>query len=233
MSANDFDEYTKITALARDMSEHPPDSSLDALEALVGKAIDHIPAADYAGITIVEHHDEVVNLVSTHEHPRTLDTIQHKHREGPCFAAATRDSHYIRNLNTEQRWPMFCTDALAHTPVQSIASYQLFSTRKSLGALNLYANTVDAFDQHSLELGYVFAAHTAIIRGTIRRSEQFCTALDSRDTIGQAKGMLMERYDIDAVEAFGLLRKLSQDENIRVCDLARRLIDIDHPTRFE
>lgn len=230
MGTDSSETYRQIAALARNISANLPKDAATALEELIHNAVDHIPGVDYAGITVVASTD-VTTPAATHEHPRTLDALQQKHREGPCFAAATEhDSYFISNLVTEDRWPAFRSDALALTPVRSFASFQLFTARDQVGALNLYADNTDAFHQEARDLGYIFAAHAAIVWGAIERIDQFRSALASRDTIGQAKGMLMERYNINAIEAFELLRTLSQNSNIRLAEIAHQLVEADHPT---
>ncbi|PHV67376.1 GAF and ANTAR domain-containing protein [Williamsia muralis] len=213
------------------MSEHMPADTTSALDELVGNAVAHIPGAAYAGITVVARRgEEITTPAATGEHPRTLDALQHKHHQGPCYAAATEhDSYFISDLHTEERWPAFRSDAMAHTPIRSIASFTLFTTRDTVGALNLYAVEPDAFGQQSRDLGYVFAAHAAVVWAALQRTEQFQSALASRDIIGQAKGMVMERYNLDAIQAFELLRRLSQDSNTRIFDIADRLVRADHP----
>ncbi|ETD31581.1 GAF and ANTAR domain-containing protein [Williamsia sp. D3] len=232
MSTENNDAYKRIAELARDMSEHLPNDSATALGELIHNAVDHIPGASYAGITVVSRQNrDVATPAATHEVPRTLDALQQKHREGPCFdAAVEHDSYYISNLYGEERWPRFCADAIEQTPIQSIAAFQLFTTRDAVGALNLYSEIPGAFDQESRDLGYIFAAHAATVWGALQRGEQFRSALASRDTIGQAKGMIMERYSVNAIQAFDLLRKLSQESNIRLYDIARQLVENDHPS---
>jgi transcriptional regulator with GAF, ATPase, and Fis domain len=229
---NNNDAYKRIAELAREMSEHLPEDSAKALDELIHNAVDHIPGASYAGITVVDRHDEeVATPAATHEIPRLLDVLQQKHREGPCFDAATdHDSYYISDLQVEDRWPLFRADALEQSPIRSIASFQLFTTRNTVGALNLYSEQPEAFDQESRDLGYIFAAHAATVWGALQRGEQFRSALASRDTIGQAKGMIMERYNVNAIQAFELLRTLSQESNVRLYDVARRLVENEHPT---
>lgn len=230
MSTSSDDSYKRLAGLARQMSQHLPDTTDDAFDDLTANAVTHIPAAQYAGITVVSTNGEVASPAATGEYPRLLDALQQKHREGPCFDAATdHDSYFLADLHTETRWPQFCADARALTPIQSIASYQLFSTHDTVGALNLYAEAPDAFSQHDRDLGYIFAAHAAIVWAAVSRGEHFRSALASRDTIGQAKGMIMERYNLGPIQAFELLRQLSQDSNIRIADIAQRLVDNDHP----
>jgi AmiR/NasT family two-component response regulator len=93
-----------------------------------------------------------------------------------------------------------------------------------MGALNVYSEEPDVFDSESRNVGLVFAAHSSVAWNSARRDEQFKRALSSRDVIGQAKGMIMERYGIDAVQAFELLRKLSQDSNVQLIKVATELV---------
>ena len=93
-----------------------------------------------------------------------------------------------------------------------------------MGALNVYAEHPNAFDQSSKDIGLVFAAHSSVAWNAARRDEQFKRALASRDVIGQAKGMIMERYGVDAVQAFEVLRKLSQDSNVPLVQVAADLV---------
>ncbi|PRC56619.1 hypothetical protein C6A85_37695, partial [Mycobacterium sp. ITM-2017-0098] len=84
-------------------------------------------------------------------------------------------------------------DALAETPIRSIMAFQMFIAGETLGALNVYAEQPDAFGDESRPLGLIFAAHSSVAWNSARREAQFQRALTSRDIIGQAKGMIMER----------------------------------------
>ncbi|PYE13559.1 GAF domain-containing protein [Williamsia limnetica] len=224
------DGYRRLADLAHEMSQHLPDTTATAFDDLIAGAVTHIRAAQYAGVTVVATDGAVTTPASTGDHPRTLDALQQQHRQGPCFDAATdHDSYFIADLHTETRWPRFCSDALSYTPIRAIASYQLFNTHNSVGALNLYAEDPNAFNQHDRDLGYIFAAHAAIVWAAVERGEQFRSALASRDIIGQAKGMIMERYNLGPIQAFELLRRLSQETNTRIADLAQRLVNNEHP----
>ena len=130
----------------------------------------------------------------------------------------------IEDLSTETRWPRYRDAALPLTPIRSILSFRLFSDGKGLAALNLYAEGAHKFDEESVELGLIFAAHTSVAWNTMRRTEQFRSALASRDVIGQAKGILMERFAIDAFAAFDLLRRLSQESNVKLIDIAEKVV---------
>lgn len=164
-------------------------------------------------------------MAATHRYPTLLDDIQREFAEGPCVSAAwTHQIIHIEDLAAEDRWPKYRAAAMERTPVRSVVSYRLFGDDRQSAALNLYAESAGAFDEESVELGLVYAAHTSVAWNSMRREQQFRSALASRDVIGQAKGMLMERFNIDAVAAFELLRRLSQESNTRLADIAERLV---------
>jgi AmiR/NasT family two-component response regulator len=100
----------------------------------------------------------------------------------------------------------------------------LFIASETMGALNVYAEEPHAFGPETRVIGLIFAAHSSLAWNTARRDEQFQRALASRDIIGQAKGMVMERYGVNAVQAFEVLRKLSQDSNVPLIQIATELV---------
>lgn len=202
------------------------------LRELVENCPRHVAGCQYAGITLAEKSKAVTSVVATHRYPMILDAIQDKCREGPCLAAAwMHHMMYVADLNVEQRWPCYQRHALEETPIRSIVSYELYDDGDSTAALNFYAEHPHAFSDESLELGGVFATHIALAWSMMRSRDQFRSALASRDMIGQAKGVIMERFNIDAVEAFELLTRLSQQSNTKLSDIAQGLIDSEHPLK--
>lgn len=97
---------------------------------------------------------------------------------------------------------------------------QLYVTGRDLGALNLHSTHGDAFGNESEQIGLLFAAHAAVALADVQTDEHLHTALTHRDVVGQAKGILMERYKITAPAAFALLAKTSQDTNTKLYDVA-------------
>lgn len=187
-----------------------------------------VSGAQYASITVIESDHGIASLAATHPVPTLLDDIQRQLGEGPCLSAAW-NQHVISidDLHTETRWPRYRDAAMRRTPVRSVVSFRLFGDPKNLAALNLYAEPAHAFGEGSIQLGLVFAAHTSVAWNMMRRHEQFRSALASRDVIGQAKGILMERFDLNAVAAFDLLRKMSQESNTKLVDVAEKLVNHD------
>ena len=104
-------------------------------------------------------------------------------------------------------------------------SFKLYTSDRTAGALNLFSFKTNAFDAEAETIGAVLAAHAAAAILASRHEQQLESALSTRDRIGQAKGIIMERYDVDDVRAFDLLRQLSQDTNTKLVDVAQRVID--------
>ncbi len=223
------------SGLAHELSElvqtlrHDAYSDVEGvLDEVTKSAVRSVPGAHHAGITIASKDGKVRTASATSSYPSLLDEIQQRHRVGPCLAADW-EHHIIRidDLATERRWAAYCREGAEDTPIRSILAYQLFANRTTMAALNLYAEQPHAFDEAALEVGFIFATHAALAWTMARRDEQFRSALASRDIIGQAKGMIMERCKIDAVRAFELLKRLSQSSNTPLTVVANQLVEAE------
>jgi len=197
-----------------------------ALVEVTSAAASAIPGAACAGITLLGSKDgHFATAAASHKHAALLDEIQRTHRDGPCLHAARRgEAVVVNDIATDERWPRYRRDALACTPVRSVLSLPMFYDSTRLGALNVFADEVDAFDEMSRNMATVYAALGALAWGSFVLYRQMTAAVESRDIIGQAKGMLMERYKIDAEQAFGILRKLSQIDNTPLRTVASELV---------
>jgi len=199
------------------------------LGTLTAGAVDTIPGAVFACITLVED-GEVVSIAATDEIAARLDELQAKHDLGPCLQSAwDQELVHIADYTTDQRWPQFVSDTLMQTPVRASMSFQMHRDAASMSAFTIHSTEPDAFSDDTVALGTTFATQGAVTLHAETRRTQFDQALASRDRIGQAKGLLMERYNIDADQAFELLSKLSQSTNTKLVEIARRLITVDHP----
>jgi GAF domain-containing protein len=217
--------HLRIAELVQELHARPDTDSETVLAELVEHAAVEIPGARYAGVTVTRNAKHVDTPAATHRWPLLLDEIQQRHREGPCLTAVWEEKTiHVADLETDDRFPNYRRDALEQTPIRSIMAFQLFIAAQTIGALNVYAERPHAFDQTSKDIGRIFAAHSSVAWNSARRDEQFKRALASRDTIGQAKGMIMERYGVDAVQAFEVLRKLSQDSNVPLVQVATELV---------
>jgi GAF domain-containing protein len=128
----------------------------------------------------------------------------------------------VDDLAADPRWPDLAHRAV-RLGVRSTLSFQLFVESDDLGALNLLSRRPGAFTDESERVGLLYTSHIAIALADALEVGHLTTALVRRDAIGQAKGILMERYKITADQAFALLAKVSQETNTRLADIAERL----------
>ena len=215
--AETFGEIARVLAAAADMQ-----ATFDAVVRLAAGTLD---ACDHAGISIVEGR-AITSPASTGETPARVDAIQTQEDEGPCLDAIHQhELFYIRDVATEDRWPAFTRRVMAETDVRSILSARLYLEEHTIGSLNLYATGADAFDDHDIALAAVFAAHAAIALDAAQRERHLEAKAASRDAIGRAKGILMAHSGITDDEAFDLLRRASQRENVKLVEIANRIND--------
>jgi GAF domain-containing protein len=220
------ESYRRIAEIIRALHNRPETDSDTVIAELAEHAAVEIPGAKYAGVTVTTNRKRIDTPAASHEYPILLDKIQQRHRQGPCLESAwEKRTIHVRDLSHDGRWPKYRDEALAETPIRSIMAFQLFIADHTMGALNVYAEEPNAFDEESEEVGLIFATHSAVAWNSARRDEQLEKALASRDTIGQAKGMIMERYGISAIQAFDMLRKLSQDNNLPLTLIAQELVE--------
>jgi hypothetical protein len=128
----------------------------------------------------------------------------------------------VDDLATDPRWPVLGPRA-AERGIGSMLCLQLFVHRDTLGALDLLAHAPSAFTDESEHVGLLLASHAAIAAADAHHFEHVNSALVNRDVIGQAKGILMERFKITSDQAFAVLAKVSQDTNRKVSAVAEEL----------
>jgi GAF domain-containing protein len=194
------------------------------LAAIVASVTDTVPGAEHAGVSLRE--GKLLHTVaSTSDLTKRINNIEHELDEGPCLQALLdHHSYRIDDMSQDTRWPRFAAAAEAYG-VRSMLGYKLFTSGRNLGALDLYSSKRNAFDADSEIIGELFAAHAAIALIGSTQQAEFRRALSSRDTIGIAKGILMQRERISDDQAFNLLVSTSQNANIKLHDLAEWLVD--------
>ncbi|MCV7217799.1 GAF and ANTAR domain-containing protein [Mycobacterium crocinum] len=201
-----------------------PKSVQDVLSEVTSAAVELIPGIDTAGILLVSRGGRFESLAGTSELPHDLDELQRILDEGPCLAAATGELVVqVDDFRADTRWPAYAAGAIK-IGVLSGMSYRLYTSDQTAGALNLFGFEPRAWDEESVMTGSVLAAHAAAALLASRHAEQMHSAVVSRDRIGQAKGIIMERFKVDETAAFELMRRLSQERNTKLADIADRII---------
>jgi GAF domain-containing protein len=218
-----YDLARRMAELAR--ASAAPRSVEDVLSDVTAAAKELIPGTDTAGVLLIGKGGKFDSVAGTSDLPHLLDELQMKFNEGPCVEAAL-DELIVRteDFRSEERWPKYSA-AVVEIGVLSGLSFKLYTAERTAGALNLFAFEPNAFDAEDETTGVVLAAHAAAAILSSRHGEQLESALTTRDRIGQAKGIIMERFGVDDVQAFEMLRRLSQDSNTRLIDIAQRVID--------
>jgi hypothetical protein len=194
------------------------------LDEMVAAAIRLIPGAQEASISLVRAHRHVTSEHASSELARTVDEVQAEVAQGPGLDTIYEQRTVrVPDMRTEQRWPTYARRA-HELGVGSMLSFQLFVAGDNLGALNLFSRDTDAFTEESAQVGLVFASHAAVAYAGARKLGHLALAVDARDLIGQAKGILSERYTISGDQAFVVLLRLSQTGHRKLNDLARELV---------
>jgi transcriptional regulator with GAF, ATPase, and Fis domain len=198
-------------------------------EKITRAAVDIVEGCDHASISLIRWRRAITSVAATDEMPERVDRIQYEVQEGPCLESiAEHEIYLIDDLRTENRWSRFSRRAAEETGIRSMLTFQLFVEQDTMGALNLYSRQVGAFDDHARAVGAILAAHAAVAMAAAREhehSEQLEHALQSNRRIGMAMGILMARAHLSEQEAFELLRRTSQYLNIKLREIAERVVE--------
>ncbi len=218
----DLAQVMSDVAMQLHTERHPPLKT--TLEAITAAAVDAVPGAEDAGISFVVDRSRIEARAGTGNRSAALDALQDRLDEGPCYSAIRQHATvHAPDVASDRRWPRFAA-AARERGVGSMLTVQLGRTAdKELGALNLYAGTPHAFDADSETAARIFAVHATVALAAAQREEHLETALRSRDRIGQAKGILMERHKITPEQAFALLVRASTRTHRRLRDVADEL----------
>ena len=202
-----------------------PRSAEEIFSEVTAAAVELIPGVDTAGILLIKKGGKFESHAGTDDLPHELDELQHTLQEGPCLTAAL-DDLVVRtdDFRVESRWPAY-TAAVRKLGVLSGLSFRLYTQDRTAGALNLFGFQPTEWDEEKQTIGSVLAAQAAAAIMAYSQSENLRSAVASRDRIGQAKGILMERFHVDDVQAFAMLRRVSQESNTSLLSIAQRVID--------
>jgi hypothetical protein len=197
----------------------------ETLKVITRSAADTIPGVREASISITTREGRIQTLAPTDPMVTRADHLQYELHEGPCLDAAIEDPIVlVDDLANDPRWPDFGPKAAA-LGFGSQVAFQFRAVPHVRGALNLYAVETRAIDRDAIHLGGMFAAQIAVAMGWARQDETLNEALATRNVIGQAVGIVMERYHLDSDRAFAFLVRLSQTRNVKLRIVADGIVD--------
>ncbi|MFE1443770.1 GAF and ANTAR domain-containing protein [Streptomyces sp. NPDC058739] len=211
-----------MASMARDLLAQ--ESVGATLERITASATELVEGCDAAGILVLHDH-RVESLAPTEQLVVDSDRLQERVGEGPCFDAASSSQgervFRIADLSRAvQRWPAYAPQA--HTlGVGSMMGFLLYTEDEELGALNLYSRKAGAFTETSETAGWLLASHAAVAFSSARTHAQMERAVSTRHVIGEAIGILMGARHVSEEQAFDVLRRYSQEHNIKLREVAR------------
>ncbi|KOU60608.1 hypothetical protein ADK57_29900 [Streptomyces sp. MMG1533] len=219
-----FELAEALTVAAQQL--HDTVTPHSTMRAAVRLAVHILPGADHAGISVIERLQHRRTVAWTDEVVRSAEST-HPGREQDPYWEGLWTAPVVRVEDSE------ADDGgtvLSELGLRSALSLRLRADRRRLTVLTAYARKPRAFDEAGVRIGRLFTAHVSLALDSATEREQLTEAMRTRDLIGQATGILMERMDMDAAEAFESLVKASQRENVKLRDLARRIVDANNAT---
>lgn len=199
--------------------------SVDTLQRIAETAVGLIASCEVAGVCVLRHgaHDSCAH---THSVVQDLDDLQRELGEGPSVSTLhTRDVVYVPDLTELDPWPSWGPAVVERAGMRSYLGYRLFTDAASIGTLNLYCAEPDAFSEQDRLDAMVLAAHAAVALSSTVRHEQMHTAMTSRQLIGEATGILRARFDLTSEQAFGVLKRISSQHNVKLFSIAEHVVE--------
>lgn len=199
------------------------DSPTETADQVVNLARDELDV-DFAGITMVRAGGALSTLAATDPVSVAADELQHELGEGPCADSSwTRQALISEDLRADPRWPTWAPKA-ADLGISSILAVPLASSTRRIGALNLFSKRPREFSDEDVAFAHIFGRHAALAIRAAEKDANMVVALDGRKLIGQAQGILMERYGLDDARAFEILKRYSQTHNVKLRQVAAKLV---------
>ncbi|MBD8078711.1 GAF and ANTAR domain-containing protein [Cellulosimicrobium arenosum] len=211
-----------VADAARVLADEP--TLQQTLERAVELAVKMVDGCESAGVSLVTRGRIESPAVSDALVARG-DELQYELGEGPCLDAV-RDHAFVESpdVAADDRWSVWGPKVRAELGVRSMLCVQLYTSSTAHGALNLYSSEPDRFGHDAQQLATTFAAVAAAAISAARTEDQLQSAVQTRTLIGQAQGIVMERYSLTAARAFAVLSRVSQDANIKLVDIAREIV---------
>ena len=222
-----MDERQRLAATFAEVSDRllSDPSQPITFQRVVEGAVQMVPGCDDCSVTLRQRRGKVSTVASTSPAAEKVDSLQYALEEGPCLDAAyERLICVVNELAEDTQWPRWSQGAVEHG-FHSVLSLRLHAGDEEIGAINLYGRDAAAFDDESIDLAIIYTAHAARALDQARVVSGLQVALESRHDIGIAQGILAMRYDLSYEEAFAVLHRYSNDRNIKLREVARRVMD--------
>lgn len=186
-----------------------------------------VPGCDHASVMLRDN-GTATTVAATDSVARTVDKLEQALGEGPCLDAIAAETPQIDpDLVTGSQWPRLAARVITETPVRGVMGFRLITGQRKIGALNLFSDTPNALDEVSAQRAILLAAFAGVAANAVASGEDAATlqrGLASNREIGKAIGLLMAHHEIAEPEAFDMLRRISQEANVKLSDIAERVV---------
>lgn len=212
-----------LARMSRDLLAQ--DTVQATLDRIVEQAVKLVDGCEHAGILLLHRKQEVETAAATGELVHKSDQAQGDLGEGPCFDAVEYGQEVYRIPDLSEpvpQWPDYVPKA-RQLGIGSMMGFLLFTAEDTFGALDLYSTQPHAFTEPSERVGWLVASHAAVAFSSARLNDQWQTAIATRQDIGEALGIVMERYKLTEDQAFAVLKRSSQDRNVKLREIAHQI----------
>jgi GAF domain-containing protein len=199
----------------------------EALQTIVETAQMSLPGFDHVGISTVDDKGKISTRAATSQLVWDLDSLQYTLEEGPCIDSMRGHVEVVQApwIRHNRRWLKYVPRAV-DMGLQSQLAVQLYlDDEGTVGGLNMYSTESEEIDPNAVAMADLFATHAALALGKVRAVKHLNDALRSREIIGKAVGLVMAKYDLDEDAAFGFLARTSSHANVKVRDIAARMVE--------
>ena len=219
------DVAASFAAAARAMQQ--PRSLPETLQTIVEVARDSVPGFDAVGISTVDKRGNAHTRAKAGDLVDTLDAIQYSLGEGPCVETLLHGANVVTapHIRHDQRWPRYIPRAVKEGLRSQLAVRLFLDDEGTVGGINFYSTVSEEIDPEAESTADLFAAHAAVALGTARERHELNDAMHSRKVIGQAIGIISERYGISEDPAFAFLVRASSHSNTKLRDIAQEIVD--------
>jgi GAF domain-containing protein len=223
MAASSEEIAVALTEAAKAINGHR--TLEETLDAIAQAALRSVPGFNHVGISITHRDGKIETMAGTDQFVWDIDDLQYRLGEGPCVDSIRREPVVVlEHVRHEQRWPRYIPRAVA-AGLRAQLGLRLYTDEETLGGLNLYSTESATIDPDALQVAELFASHAAIALGRAQHEHQLNEALMSRKVIGQAIGIVMERYQISEDRAFHFLVRASSTSNTKLRAVAQEVVD--------
>jgi transcriptional regulator with GAF, ATPase, and Fis domain len=230
------------TSASREAAGDRPSAMFDRLAGIIYEGVDYdevyaalcssatrlVDGCDHASL-MLRRQQRYITVAATDEIARRVDELERTFQDGPCIDAILEEVPQIQSdLTTTSDWPELATEIVRTTPVRGAAGFRIVVGDQKVGALNLFSDQPGSFTEASADQGIILAAFASVTlaaMGSQHRAESLAKGLDSNREIGKAVGLMMAFHKISDDAAFQILRKASQDMNLKLTEVARQVVD--------